>query len=154
MWVVQVIVAVTPVGDTDPVTEHGRRAKTQTFAEIIDGVTADPPPPSPQPPRLIAPDSRTFYQASQALDPKHAVELVAGGAIVAWDSCGSRGFAAPIEWFDPSCAPEFTRSGPPELRNQPGRRYRGQGELSEWRTAEGAVLVLASLDVRWGRLMG
>lgn len=135
-------------------TGRRRRAKTPTFVEIVEDVTAIPPPPSTQPPRLIAPDGRAFYEASAALHPKHAVALVASGAIVAWDSCGSRGFAAPIEWFDPSCAPEFTRSGPPELRNQPGRRYRGQGELSEWRTAEGAVLVLASLDVRWGRLMG
>jgi hypothetical protein len=136
------------------VTGRGRRAKTQTFVEIVEDVTAVPPTPSPQPPRLIAPDGRAFSEASAALDPKQAVELVAGGALAAWDSCGSRGFAAPIEWFDPSCSPEFIRSGPPELRNQPGRRYRGQGELSEWRTDEGAVLVLASLDVKWGLLMG
>lgn len=131
--------------------KRGRRAQP-VFTDIVNGVKDTPSLPSLPRPSLIAPDGSCFFHTGRSLAPAEAVEMVAAGAVVAWDSCGCLGYCE-IDWFAASDRAEFVRTGPPELRQPAKRRNRGHGELTEWRTCTGDALVLASQDVRWGRFM-
>jgi hypothetical protein len=133
-------------------TKRHRRRRRPVFADIIDDVQNTPTPAPPPPPALVAPDGKRYFHTGRPVEPVAAVDLIAGGAVLAWDSCGCLG-GCEFEWFQPSDRAELVRTGPPELRHQSGKRYRGQGHLTEWRTTDGAVLVLASEDVRWGTFM-
>ncbi len=131
--------------------KRDRRARP-VFADIVNEAKNAPSLPSPPPPSLIAPDGNCFFRTGRSLAPDEAVDLVAAGAIVAWDSCGCLGYCD-IDWFAASDQAELVRTGPPELRQPTKRRNRGHGELTEWQTCAGDTLVLASQDVRWGRFM-
>lgn len=128
-----------------------RRARP-VFADLVIEAKIAASLPSPPPPSLVAPDGNRFFRTGRSLAPAEAVDLVAAGAIVAWDSCGCLGYCD-MNWFAAADQAEFVRTGPPELRRPTKRRNRGHGELTEWQTCAGDTLVLASQDVRWGRFM-
>lgn len=129
-----------------------RRAERPVFADIVDEARKTPTPQAFPSPTLVAADGKRYVPSGRSLEPGQAVELVAGGAVLAWDSCGCLG-GCEFEWFGSADRAELVRTGPPELRHRSGRRYRGRGHLTEWRTTAGDVLVLASEDVRWGSFM-
>ena len=129
-----------------------RRAERPVFADIVEDARDTPAPRASPSPTVVAPDGKRYVHTGRPVEPGQAVELVAGGVVLAWDSCGCLG-GCDFKWFEPADRAELVRTGPPELRCRPGRRYRGRGHLSEWRTTDGEVVVLASEDVRWGSLM-
>lgn len=129
-----------------------RRAERPVFADIVDDARITSTPTASPSPALVAADGKRYLHTGRSVEPGRAVELVAGGAVLAWDSCGCLG-GCELEWFEPADRAELVRTGPPELRHRSGRRYRGRGRLTEWRTTAGDVLVLASEDVRWGTFM-
>lgn len=125
-----------------------KRPARPVFADIVAEVLKLPAPPPVAAPVLIAPEGSHFYEVAE-LTPAGALDLITAGARLAWDSCGSFGYAAEIEWFDPADRPRLVETGPPTLRNE----ERGEGSLTYWRSADGQALVLASYDVRWGEFM-
>lgn len=118
------------------------------FADIVDEVTHRPPSPTEPGPTLLAPEGCCYIRVDE-LTPAGALDLVAAGARVAWDSCGCLGGCGDLEWFDPADGPRLVQAGPPILRTRKGT----PGELSYWCADDGRTLVLATHDVRWGRLM-
>lgn len=97
--------------------------------------------------RLSDPTGRAWREVEPTISPRRARELVADGALLAWDDCGSCGWGAPIDWLSPADALALAAGGEPVLRND--RRH--AAELSAWISRDGAMLVLASMSVTWGR---
>lgn len=124
------------------------RRRRPVFADIVDEVKHEPPAPPGPGPMLFAPDG-CGYRWVDELTPAGAMDLVAGGALVAWDSCGCLGGCGDLRWLDPAAGPRLIQAGPPILRTRKGT----PGELSYWCAQNGQTLVLASYDVRWGRFM-
>lgn len=125
----------------------------RSFAEIVDDVKLAPRPevhtPHPAGESLTDPAGRAFREVEEQITPERAQALVADGAALAWDDCGSRGYAAPVVWIAPDDAARLAAAGPPALR----LTKRQRAELSAWQSSDGAWLVLASMSVRWGRLL-
>lgn len=125
----------------------------RSFAEIVDDVKQTPPPKAHTPhsaaESITDPAGRVFREVEEQLTPERAQELVAKGAALAWDDCGSRGYAAPVVWIAPDDAARLAAAGPPVLP----LTTRQRGELGAWQSSDGAWLVLASMSVRWGRLL-
>ncbi|TKV60677.1 hypothetical protein FDO65_03010 [Nakamurella flava] len=134
--------------------DHRRQARSRPpFAAVVDGLRRRPPAPErDRRARLRAPDGRVFVEIDPDLIPDAAVDLVAGGASVAWDSCGCRGYCG-IEWFDADDTAVLVRSGPPVFVPASRKVPHAAGRLSAWHTDDGQVLVLASGEVRWGGLL-
>lgn len=99
---------------------------------------------------ITDPSGHRWRQVADDITPDAAWQLVQGGAGVAWDSCGSLGFAAPIEWLDKDDVAALAKTGPPEVRR--GKRH--LGFLAEWADESGERLVLVTHDVRWGKRLG
>jgi hypothetical protein len=133
-----------------------RRPARQTFAEIVGEVESTPiPAAEPTGPGLgrdgvfTDPVGRQYTCVAEDLSPGRALELATAGAVVVWDPCGCEGYCA-YEWFSAEEVRDMVASGPPSIRNN--RRHRGT--ISEWRSASGAVLLLAEEAVTWAGRMG
>ena len=145
----------TPLEPGTPVAHHDsvKRRTHPTFAEIVDAEKAAPRRESRRvrtsEDELADPAGRTWREVEVLISEARAHELVLAGAELAWDDCGGRGYAAPIEWLSRKDAAELAAGGPPVLRSS--KRHRA--ELSAWRSDNGAWMVLASMHVRWGTLL-
>lgn len=139
----------TPVPHHDSV----KRPAHPTFAEIVDAAKAAPRRESRRgrtsDDELRDPAGRTWREVEVRISEERAHGLVLAGAELAWDDCGGRGYAAPIEWISRKDAAELAAGGPPVLRSS--RRH--GADLSAWRSDDGEWLVLATMHVRWGRLL-
>jgi len=138
--------------DTEGMPKRG--AQKRTFADLLQEVEDAPQRRETDPPgdrwdRLTDPSGRRWRLVAEDIDPGRAQELVTAGAAVAWDYCGSRGWAEPIVWLTKQEAAQLARSAPPQLR----KNKRHNASLSEWSDTDGMPLVLASMSVRWGKLM-
>lgn len=100
-------------------------------------------------PAIVDPAGRRWHQVEADIGPGRARALVAGGAVLAWDDCGSLGYAAPVTWITKEDAARLAADGPPTLRVT----KRHDASLTAWQTEDGSWLVLASMSVRWGALM-
>jgi hypothetical protein len=64
---------------------------------------------------------------------------------VAWDGCGCGGFRGYV-WLDRAAIVEMTAWGRPRMPTKKGE----WGELSQWESDDGTVLVLVAGSVRCG----
>lgn len=128
-----------------------KKRTPSSFAEIVDDVKQAPQQHEGEPrgtwSKLTDPTGRSWREIEAQISPERARELVSSGAELAWDDCGSRGYAAPIEWISREEAAALAVGGTPLLRNN--KRHRA--ELSAWTSDDGSWLVLASMTVKWGR---
>ncbi len=127
-----------------------KQRSTPSFAQIVEDAKRAPRPlvePADDGSRLTDPAGRTWHEVEAPISPGRARELVADGAALAWDDCGSRGYGAPVDWLSTSEATALAADGLPVLRT----KRDPASELSAWATEDGASLVLATRSVRWGR---
>jgi hypothetical protein len=125
-----------------------------TFAEVVQEVANRPRQPEPDPrgddwQHITDPSGRRWTLVEEDVSPEVASTLVRSGAALAWDSCGSRGWGAPVAWLTAEDAATLAGSDAPELR----RGKRRSASLSRWKDQGGRTLVLAEMSVRWGRLL-
>lgn len=125
-----------------------------TLAEIVEEVRATPRPP-------IAVRKGSFNSAGQLFDPAgapltpvknpitpaRAAELVAEGALVAFEGCGCGGFAGGCqpEWADSESLTRLTAADNP-------RFVKGYGSptwIDEW-SSDSSTVVFLHGDVEWG----
>lgn len=127
-----------------------RKREAASFADLVHEVKLAPgsPEPEPRPEAVLTdPDGEKWHEVAAEISPEQARDFVLGGARLAWDDCGSRGYAAPIDWIGMDEARALAAAGRPTLRIN--KRHRAQ--LSEWASGRGERLVLASMSVQWGR---
>jgi hypothetical protein len=127
----------------------GKRKAASTFAEIVQQEALA----THEGPRRV-PDWRDggglpLTLVDEHLAPERARQLVASGADLAWDDCGSKGRAAPVHWFDDRVARDLAAKWAPEL----GRPSRGAGWFELYRREDGSFVVLATWNIRWGNQM-
>jgi hypothetical protein len=128
-----------------------RRVARKTFADTVREVEAMPPAQR----RvglsidgvLTDPAGRQYTRVAD-VSAERALEVAAAGAVVVWDPCGCGGGCG-FDWCSATEVQQLVASGPPVVANS--RRLRGN--ISEWRTASGAALLLAEDMVRWGNRM-
>lgn len=128
-----------------------RQDKRKTFADIVREVQSAPvDEPSREAPglhddgRFVDQEGRSHALTHQELSEKEAHRAAKDGASVVWDSCGCGGGCG-FEWFSEEDVTRMASWGPPYIRRR--------GSISEWRSEDGAVLLLAQDDVRWADSM-
>ncbi|MBO9555898.1 hypothetical protein [Cellulomonas sp.] len=133
-----------------------RRPAQRSFADIVREVESTPRQPLEAPAAgtlvdgvLTDPDGREYRRVEDTLTANRALALAAAGAVVVWDSCGCGGYCG-FEWFSAQDVKAMAASGAPVIRNT----KRARGNVSEWRSRSGDVLLLAEDDVRWAGRMG
>ncbi len=126
-----------------------KRAHT-SFEDVVAGLRRARPIPAlldtvpfgqlpPTDPQRVA-----YPIAVRALRPAQARELVADGAVLAWDGCGC-GAAQCLTWFGSSDRDRLALGGTPVAE---------EGDLWLWSNADGDVAVIAGSDTEGGDLMG
>jgi hypothetical protein len=125
-----------------------KEPKGKTFAEIVREVEDQPVVPVADRTGVVDPSGRRWHQHVARITPARALELASQGATVAWDPCGCGGYC-PFDWFGVDDVAALVASGKPSIR----AKKNTWGNLSEWITSDGDVLVVAELSVRWGALI-
>lgn len=126
-----------------------RTRRGETFADTVARTRAEPPvpePDDPDTPRL--PSGERLVRVCHDLPPGEARDLVAGGALLAFEGCGCGGGrgCAPT-WYDEH---ERRRAAAllPRVR---GRRAPSWIDL--WTAPDDSVVVYAHGEVLWADLM-
>lgn len=125
-----------------------KQPKGKTFAEIVQEVENEPPVPVADHSGVVDPSGRRWHQQLGEITPARALELAEQGAAVAWDFCGCGGYCG-FEWFGDEEVAALVQSGKPTIK----AKKRSWGNISEWATNEGEILVVAELGVQWGKLI-
>ena len=125
-----------------------KRPRTPTFAEIVREVEQAPPPRVDDRSGVVDRDGTRWHQTAGEISPGRAFQLAAEGAAVAWDPCGCGGYCG-FDWFGADEVARLVAAGRPTVRDT----KRHQGNLSEWASEDGRVLVVAEQAVRWGDLI-
>jgi hypothetical protein len=131
-----------------------KRQRATPFAEIVREVEATP---SPDPPaargagflagNLIVDEAGTQFRCvHDEISPSRAVVLAIEGAQLVYDACGCQGGCG-LDWYDESVVRELGAKEPPRVKR---KRH---GNLSEFRSGDGAALILAEDAVEWGDLL-
>ena len=99
---------------------------------------------------LLDPAGRVYHRVWRALSPAAAFRAAQSGAGLVWDACGCGGHCA-LAWFTDEEVNRMAMAGRPHL----GRSTRDGGfsGLSEWRSDDGHVLLVAQGAVRWSDLL-
>jgi hypothetical protein len=121
-----------------------------TFSELLDqehSRAVEPPRPAFD---EVDDAGRGLVLVSESITPERAHQLVAAGAAVAWDDCGSRGRHGPVVWFSDPQLERMAVAGPPQLRRKKDHR---DANLVEYRREDGRPVVIAEMSVRWADLM-
>lgn len=138
-----------PRSDTRPYAPSvSKQHKTKTFAEIVREVEEHPADPVPDRSGVVDPSGRRWHQELAQISPERALELAQQGAAVAWDFCGCRGYCG-LEWYSADEVAALVESGKPTIK----AKKRSWGNISQWATSEGEVLVVAEVSVQWGSLI-
>lgn len=128
-----------------------RDRSRRTFADVVQEAREAPRRPdrarAVSSATLTDPTGRQWHEVEESIAEARAQELVLAGAELAWDGCGSRGYAAPVTWISRREAALLAAAGPPTLR----MNKRHSAALSAWRTDDGSWLVLATMSVTWGK---
>lgn len=127
------------------------RDRGETFAQIVARTRAEPPAPEvedPAAPRM--PDGRRLVELRAAIDPAEARELVAAGALLAFEGCGCGG--------GPGCAPTWYDADERRRAAEVVPRVRAKrhpGWIDLWSPVDdpGAQVVYVHGEVLWGDLM-
>lgn len=125
-----------------------KQPKGKTFAEIVREAEDEPPARVADHSGVVDPAGRRWHQQLAQISPGRALELVEQGATVAWDSCGCGGHCG-FTWYGPDEVAALVKAGKPTVE----AKKRSWGNISEWTTNEGQVLVVAELSVQWGHLI-
>jgi hypothetical protein len=123
----------------------GKHSKGKTFADIVREVEDEPVVPAPDYSGVVDPTGKRWHRQEAEISPARALELAKSGARVAWDPCGCGGYCG-FDWYGAEEVARMVASGTPTVRQS----KRHNGNISEWATAEGDVLVVAEDAVRWG----
>lgn len=123
-----------------------KRPHTQTFADIVREVEETPAPPTPDYSGVVDPSGTRWHRHLTEISPAQALRLAAEGASVAWDPCGCGGYCG-FRWFGPEEVAHMIAAGTPTVRHTKKRH----GNISQWASEDGAVLVVAEDAVHWGR---
>jgi hypothetical protein len=128
--------------------------KPVPFKDVVEALKSSPPAATPSDPpglygeRLVHPNGRTYVLTRDELLPAEAQTLAVAGAPVVWDSCACGGYCG-LEWFDQNESRRMVSGGEPRIWKKNATET-----ISEWRSSDGACLLLVSGDVRWGDLLG
>lgn len=130
-----------------------KQRRQPSFSEIVDAVKSSPQVVPPEPTEtgmypdgtVLAPDVRRYRMAATDIPPDDAWAAAAAGAIAAWDPCGCGGYCG-FTWFDEADVVGMAALGRPTIR----RTKRAHGSISEYRSADGRILLLVGGDVGWG----
>jgi len=131
--------------------EVSRRERAATFAAVLGSL---PPVTVTEevvdPGRLsgevaVDPSGVTYRELTRDISGARVQGLVSRGALVAWDSCGCRGYC-PVDWLDESQRAAVVAGPVPRVRP----RDRPMASMSEWRAEDGSSLVVLAGPVRWG----
>ena len=122
-----------------------KQPKGKTFAEMVRQVEKQPFVPAADYSGVVDPSGRRWREHLRQISPARALELAREGASVAWDSCGCGGFCG-FAWYGTEEVARMIRSGAPVVWSTKKRR----GNISEWSSSDGGVLVVAEDAVQWG----
>ena len=125
-----------------------KRPRPSTFAEIVREVEQAPSEPVKDYSGVVDSSGTRWNQTDQEISPARALRLVIEGARVAWDPCGCGGYCG-FDWFSAEDSRRLIAAGTPTVRHT----KRHQGNISEWTSEDGHVLVVAEQSVRWGDLI-
>lgn len=125
-----------------------KREPRWPFAEVVREVLDAPAPRQAETGGVRDPSGTYWVQSKEEISPDEALTSVSDGALVAYDPCGCGGSCG-FRWFTPDELTRLLRSGAPVVR----RTKRHRGNLSEWVSADGGVLVVAEDAVRWADLL-
>ena len=125
-----------------------RKPDRETFAEMVREVRAQPVIREPRRGGVTDLEGTRWFPSTSSISEGQALTLVQRGARVAWDACGCGGYCG-FRWFGPDETARLVAAGAPTVRNTKRRC----GNISEWTSDDGRVLVVAEIEVRWADLM-
>ena len=127
------------------------RDRGETFAQIVARTLAEPPRPEPEDPSTPRlPDGRRLTEVRSALTPGEARDLVAGGALLAFEGCGCGG--------GPGCEPRWYDADERRRATTVLPRIRAKthpGWIDLWSPVDDAATHVVHVhgEVLWGDLM-
>lgn len=130
--------------------ERGRSAK-RSFADIVREVqSSQAPEPEKRRPGLwgrafVDKAGREYELVSQTITPQRALDAARAGARVVWDSCGCGGGCG-WDWGAAEDVTSMVKSGLPTISSSTS----ADAWISEFRSVDGTVLLVAQGSVCWG----
>lgn len=127
------------------------RGARRSFADIVMEVQATPAPePRKRRPGVwgtafVDDDGREYELVAEGITSERALTVALLGGRVVWDECGCGGGCG-WDWCTEDDVAAIVKSGPPVISTSKSRT----GVVSEFRSDDGAVLLLAQGWVWWG----
>ena len=125
-----------------------RKPDRPSFADIVREVREQPAAEELRQPGVVDPTGTRWRPTQRSISAGQAHALAEKGAHVAWDPCGCGGYCG-FTWFSSDDTTRLVAAGTPTVRNT--KRHRGN--ISEWQSDDGRVLVVAEDAVRWSDLL-